>query len=171
MSITIIKTQPNVQGVGVSQTFTLGCPVGVKKYEAIGFEMGGTTFVKADITNLDGLINGKPVQQFQSVADLEKITGYYGYSVNANEVVLPYRREHLQDSAQADRFSLGMADVATFQIRGKIGSGAVAPSLGAFSLETVATRDGQIDPEQNRLGLFTKIPNFTFSLVGAGTTE
>ena len=57
------------------------------------------------------------------------------------------------------------------QIRGRI-AGATAPELTAFSREIVVADDsGAPSGQGNALGLFRKVRNFTYSLVGAGVTE
>ena len=172
MTISTLKKLPNVQGVGASQTFTIGMPTGAKEYKTVGLDMSGTTFVKTDISNLELLVNSSPVQQFKTVAHLEAISAYYGLDVNANEVVLPFFLEWMNDALMGGKFNMGVGDVDVFQLRGDIGSGAVAPLINAWSIETQrAAMDGQGIAAANRLGVFRRVVNQTVSLVGAGETE
>lgn len=171
MGIHAIKKLPNVQGVGANQTFTVGLPTGAKEYMKIGLDMSGSVFAKTAITNLELLANSNPIMQFKTVAHLENISNFYGWDVNANEIVLPFFLEHFNDALMARKFNLGVSDVDVLQLRGDIGT-ATAPAIAAWSVETQApSMAGQSVVDANRLGVFRKIRNYTYTLTGAGTTE
>ena len=172
-NLQLLKTLPNVQNVAANSTATIGVPVGVKSYEHIGLEQGGTTFTKAQVTNLEVLLNGSPIHQYATAVHLELISAYYGYDVNSDEIIVPFKRSYLTKDSEAERFNIGVADVATAQIQTDI-TGATAPTMAAFDRETIvraANDDNATVVKKNRLGLFAKVKKFTHSLVGSGVTE
>lgn len=172
MTIHTHKKLPNVQGVGANQTFTVGLPTGAKEYMLLGLDMSGTTFAKTDISNLELLVNSSPIMQFKTVAHLEKISAYYGLNVNSNEVVVPFFLEWMNDALMGGKFNLGVGDVDVLQLRGDIGAGADAPLINAWSKETQrAAMAGEGIAAANRLGVFRKVKNYTYSLTGEGETE
>ena len=180
-SLQRIVTLPNVQGVAPGQTFTVGFPVGVRAYELAGLEISGGSapaLAKSHITNLELLANGKPIQQFKSVTHMELISAYYGYNIGgANAIEFPWRREHLTMDDEAEKFAIGTADLATLQLRGDISATPNGAAIAAYAIETVLQPNGSGRPRPedvralNRLGLITKVRNFTYTLSGAGTTE
>jgi len=172
MGIQTLKKLPNVQGVGASQTFTVGLPTGAKEYALLGLDLGGTTLAKTDISNLELLVNSAPIMQFKTVAHLENLSGYYGQAVNSDEVVLPFFLEWMNDALMGGKFNLGVGDVDVLQLRGDIGAGAEAPLIEAWAVETQrAAMQGQGIASANRLGVFRRVRNYTHALTGAGTTE
>lgn len=169
----------NVQGVAPGQTFTIGFPTGVRSYELAGLELSGgaaPALAKTHLSNLEVLAQGKPIQQYKTVAHLEAITQYYGYNIGGALLVeIPWRREHLTIDDEAEKFSLGTADLAVLQLRGDISATPDGAAITAYAIETVTQPNAKPTPEVvralNRLGLITKVRNFTYSVTGAGTTE
>ena len=122
---------PQVSNVGSDQTATIGMPVGAMTYESVN--LGLTDIAKSDVSNLEVRANGKPIQSYKSVADLEAISNYYGYHVATNEVEIPFFRQHFTQAAQARMFNLGVADLSTAEISFDIGTIATgSPAVKAY---------------------------------------
>ena len=166
---------PNVQNVAEGARFVIGVPVGVKSIDKINMTLGGTALNSGHIDTVEVLANGKPIQQFAEAAHAEVIQDYYGDPSPATRFALQFGRSHLTKKADREKFFIGCADLATLQIQGNI-NGSTAPTIAALESRTVLqTSDDKGNPGQirarNRLGLFTKVKNFTKTLSGAGTTE
>lgn len=169
MPLQRVNEAPSIIGVAANSLFTVGLPVGVHSYENLGLELAGTSFAKTDITNLQMLVNGKPMQEYLQIAHLENLSAYYGLDVNANEVVLPWSPEFLDASSDREKLMIGCADVATLQVRGQIG-GATAPTMTAYANKVVVPNaGGRPDAQLNRLGIFKKVRNFVYNVTGTGT--
>lgn len=164
---------PNVQNVAEGARFVIGVPTGVKSIDKINMTMGGTAFDTSHVDTLEVLANGKPIQQYAEAAHLDLIQDYYGDPTPATRMALQFGRSHLTKKADRERFYIGTADLSTLQVQANI-SGSTAPTLTALESRTTLQMAGD-KPEQiaarNRLGLFTKVKNFTKTLTGAGTTE
>ncbi len=167
-----IYTLPNVQNVAEDARFVISVPVGVKSIEQIGTELGGT-FTSAHIDTLEVLANGKPIQQFAEAIHMELIQDYYGDPTPADRVCLQFGRSHFTRKDDREKFFIGCADLATLQVQGNI-DGSTAPTMTAYERRTVLMEPGESGNAvrgRNRLGLFTKVKNFTYTLIGAGSTE
>ncbi|MBQ0721015.1 MAG: hypothetical protein KBT88_03520 [Gammaproteobacteria bacterium] len=168
-----ISTLPNVQNVADASRFVVGVPVGVKSINKLGFELSGTVMSSALIDTVDVSVNGTPIQAFQEAVHAELIQDYYGEITPADRFALQFGRSHLTRKSERELFFIGCADVDTLQIQGNI-AGATAPAIAAYEQKTVLQQvgeKGQAVANRNRLGLFTKVKNFTYTLTGAGTTE
>lgn len=159
-------------GVAASSTFNIAFPVGNVSYDKFKAVMSGGAFVKTDVTNLEVLANGKPIQRYKTIAHMEKIRGYYGQNVVASELGLEFVRSHLNNPRDAESFSLGASDLKTLTITGEIGAGAVTPALDPYceQVQYNYPKEGSVQ-QQNVLGVFSKIRHFTKTVVGAGVTE
>jgi len=156
---------PNVTNVGSNQSFTIGLPVGNQTYESVN--LGLTDIAKNKIRNLEVRINGKPIQRYKSVEDLEAISKYYGYHIAASEVEVPFFREHFTSAAQARTFNLGVNGVSTAEVVGEIDT----LNGGSPAIKAYAPRYVFPTPEANQVGSFTKISNFVKATATTGRFE
>lgn len=173
IGISEVYTLPNVQNVAEGSRFVVGVPVGTKSINKLGFELSGTVFTSAHIDTVEALINGSPVQQYLEAAHAELLQDYYGDPTPADRFCLQFGRSHLSRKSERELFLIGTSDVDTLQVQGNI-AGSTAPAISAYEQRTVLMH-GSDSPakvaQRNRLGLFTKVKNFTYTLTGAGTTE
>lgn len=158
---------PNVSNVGSNQTATIGMPVGNHTYESVNLKL--TDIDKDKVTNIDILANGKPIQSYKSVADLEAISQFYGYHIESGEVEIPFYREHFTNSGQARMFNFGVADVSTAEVRFDIGAVSGSPAVQAMAPRY--THVGQQAAKANSLGAITKIRNFVHATSVGGRFE
>ncbi len=158
---------PNVSNVGSGQTATIGMPVGNHTYESVNLKL--TDIAKDKVTNIDVLANGKPIQSYKSVADLEAISQFYGYHISTSEVEIPFYREHFTNSGQARMFNFGVNDVSTAEVRFDIGTVTGSPAVHAMAPRY--SHVGAQADKANSLGAITKIRNFVHATSVAGRFE
>lgn len=170
MPITRTKKVSTVSPIVASTDFTVDVPVGPHQLELLKLNQGGT-FTKAHVTNLDLELNGKAIQSFKNATQMELINAYYGRQVVANEIAFPFLRPEFRKYADARAFNLGLANVATCQLRGTIGA-ATSPTLTARAdITQVPGANSQELIAGNQLGMFTKIKRFTHSPGASGLYE
>lgn len=173
MSIIRPVTVPSLTNVAANQTFTLQVPVGVLKYLSFDIVLGGA-IVKSDITNLSMEINGKTIQLFKTIADLEMLSAYYGYPIKADRITVQLSRDHLEEAREALGFAFGAADIDTFQIKGDIGDVVGGFTLSATTEKWIDDTDG-LEPgnlrARNSFGRITKIKNFSDAATAAGPLQ
>ncbi|WP_211831154.1 major capsid protein P2 [Kistimonas asteriae] len=161
---------PQVSNVGANQTATIGMPVGSMTYEAVN--LGLTDIAKDKIKNLEVRANGKPIQSYKDVGDLEAISGYYGNHIATTEVEIPFFRQHFTQAAQARMFNLGVSDLSTAEVSFDVADVTGSPAVKAYGTRYTHTNgNGQPDGNANRLGAITKIRHFTHAATGAGRLE
>lgn len=173
IGINEVYSLPNVQNVAEGSRFVIGVPVGVKSISKINCTLSGTALTTAMIDTVEVLANGKPIQSFAEAAHMEVIQDYYGDPTPATRLALQFGRNHFSSKDERERFYIGCADLDTLQIQANI-AGSTAPVIAAVESRTVLQKPGEDAAKiraRNRLGLFTKVKNFTYSLVGAGSTE
>lgn len=154
----IIKL-PSVNNVVAGATATLNCPVG-PTYERMVFEYSNLT--RAQMKNIELLINGKVVQSFATADQLDKLNDYYGRSDTAGFISLWFARREF-DNIQQDRVcALGTQDVQTLSVRMDIDAAAVNPAITAHAVVNT-------DPEP--LGLFTKVKRYPYNFAAAAQVE
>ena len=152
-----INKLPSLSNVVAGSTATLDCPVGLT-YDAIQFQYSGVT--QAQIENVEVLINGRPVAQFDDAVEVEAINEYYGRSDASGEMTLHFRRPELLEGQRAFP-GLGTADVDTLQIRMDINVAASAPVISASA---------QLSPGAP-LGVFVKTRYLALNVSAAGKQE
>lgn len=172
MTMTRVLTIPKVANVQPGANMAMNVDVGVASVEKIGLEISGG-LLKTNLTDIDIRIDGQTIQEFDTVADLEMMSAYYGRNVSAAEVSLYFRRYEFASPEMSNLYNIGMSDIRTFQIFSKIdGAANPASNVEGFKLETQipAIRGGSV-VQNNKLGLFTRIQRFTFAPNGAGKFE
>jgi len=152
---------PSISNVGTSLTATLNCPTGLT-YDRITLAYSGTSVTRAMMSNIQVLINGKPVQTYGDADELQDINDYYGRADNAGYVTLYFARPELDNVAQQRLTALGTLDVQTLAIN--IDITAAAP--GDFALTATA-----VQSEPQPLGLLTKVRAYPFSSAVSGAIE
>ena len=180
MSLTRPLRLPNVSNVGKDQTATVNLGTGNHTYESVNLGIQGLK--RDEIKNIEMRVNGKPIQSYQSIADLDVINEYYGHAVDVNRIDLSFYRQHLTSAAQARTFNIGVSDVSTceFQLdindvdtsQGNIGVAPFTPAIKAYAPRyTHVNKDGVINRDANRLGAITKVRHFTYASNNAGRYE
>lgn len=172
MSLTLIKDVPSVANVQPNATMAANIAVGEISIEKLGFEISGG-LLKTNLTNIDVKVDGRTVQEFDTVADLEMLQAYYGQNISAAEIALNFRRYEYASPEMSGLFNIGLADVRNFQVFAKIAAGAAAGSaIDAYKLETqVPAANGRSVAQNNSLGLFTRIMKFSHAPSAAGIYE
>ncbi len=152
-----INKLPSLGNVVGGSTATLDCPVGMT-YDAIKFAYSGVT--DAQMTDIELLINGRPVMQYKDAVELKALNDYYGRPDAAGEMTMHFRRPELIEAQRAFP-GLGTADIDTLQIRIKIDAAAASPVISASA---------QLSPAQP-LGVFVKVRYLNANYATAGKQE
>lgn len=163
---------PNVTNVGGNQTATIAMPVGAQSYESVNIRL--TDIDKSEITNIQVLANGKPIQTWKTVDDLEAVSRYYGYPIDAKEININFLRQHFTQSAQARLFNFGTLDLSTASVRfdiGAIASGKSPRVEASAPRYTAIDEAGKVIQAANSIGAITKVRNFISSSSVAGEFE
>lgn len=164
MALHELKELAQVVGVGAGQRATLTIPVGNVSYDYIALEL--TSLTKAQVKNIKVDINGKTIQTFKDGTRLESISKYYGLQVDADRLIIPFYREHLQLAAEAQAFAIGCNDITIFQISWDIDGAAVNPAVAAYCQKV----NGTPAAPQN-LGFITKVKEISVATGAAGILE
>lgn len=167
MARKIIKL-PSMSRVVPGSTAVLELPIG-PTYRRIFFV--ATAAAGLDITDFgraDVLIDGKVVQTFKDATRLKAINDYYGrgadsYAAARCEFAIHFERAEMMDAVYRRAPGIGTADVQTFNVEIAIAAAAPADiSMVAYA---------EIDPTPQRLGVFFKIREYSFSSAVAGQVE
>jgi hypothetical protein len=154
----ITKTLPSLANVGAGQSATLNCPVGLT-YDRIEFEYSGVTL--SEMKNVEVVINGKPVMTFKDMARVEKLNDYYGRAKTSGFITLYFARPEMVNLRDQRLTALGTADVSTLAVNIDIDSGASAPVIKAYAIQS----------EPQPLGAFIKVREFQFDASVSGQME
>mgnify|MGYP001100990552 CR=1 FL=1 len=167
MARKIIKL-PSMSRVVPGSKATLELPIG-PTYRRVFFV--ATAAAALDITDfgrIDVLIDGKVVQTFKNATRLKALNDYYQRAADTfiatrAEFALHFERAELVDLLYRRAPGVGTADVQTFNIEIELPAGAPAD----ISMEAFA----EIDPMPQKLGVFFKIREYSFSSSVAGEVE
>jgi len=166
-----LKKLPNVSGVAPNSTATVSVPVGAKEIEDIGLEMAGTTITESLFSNFEFKVDGVTLQAFKTSAHMKAIRAYYGQQNIADEQVLSFFRDYLQNASQSAAFNVGLGDVQVCQLSFDIGAASSDVTVTAYERAVQRQIKGLSARDANKLGVFTRVRNFVYTLSGAGETE
>lgn len=122
----------------------------------------------ADFGRMDVLIDGKVVQTYKDATRLKALNDYYGrgadkFEATRAEFAVHFERAELVDLVYRRAPGIGTADVQTFNIELDIPAGAPADiAMVAYA---------EIDPTPQKLGVFFKVREYSFSSAVAGSVE
>lgn len=122
----------------------------------------------ADFGRMDVLIDGKVVQTYKDATRLKALNDYYGrgadtFTATRAEFAVHFERAELVDLVYRRAPGIGTADVQTFNIELDIPAGAPADiAMVAYA---------EIDPTPQKLGVFFKVREYSFSSAVAGSVE
>lgn len=173
MAVAILDNVTKVDNVSTGSNFTVSHAVGAFALDRLKLELGGD-LAKAHISKIALRANTLPFQEYETVAHLEAIRAYYGAPVNSSEIAFGFLPTHFKHEVDAIRMVLGLENLTSFTVTGKISSTPVNPTMKAVSRgRQLPVLDipgaGRINP--NRTGFVTKVRNFSKNLSGAGTTD
>lgn len=149
---------PSISNVGAGLTATLNCPIGLT-YDMIMLAYSGVT--RAQIKDIEVVINGKTIQTFASATELQDINDFYGRDDIAGYVTLYFARPEMDNVTMQRMTALGTADVQTLSVNVDIDAAAAAPVITAHAVLS----------ERQPLGLITKVKAFPMSSAVAGEIE
>lgn len=157
---------PSFNSVGVSQTASVNCPVGARKYHTlfIRYKAGADNqaTLEAAITNVKLLIGGKE-QWNLSLADLYARLTAIGYAFQTGLIVIPLSRFEARTVTGEETFGWGTSNVQSFTLELTISGAAVAPTLAGWA---------EVEDSAEPLGAITKIRTFTGKTAsGAGVFQ
>lgn len=121
-----------------------------------------------DFGRIDVLIDGKVVQTFKNATRLKALNDYYGrgadsFAAARCEFAIHFERAELVDLVYRRAPGIGTADVQTFNVEIEIAAGAPADiAMVAYA---------EVDPTPQRLGVFFKVREYSFSSAVAGQVE
>lgn len=148
---------PSVNNVAPGNTATIRLPIG-PTYEKLIME----TNIAPDLLRyLEVIVNGKTVQTYQSVAELNALNRYYGREDQPGFATLYFIRPELAELAMSRITAFGTADVSSLEIRVDISPEAENPKLAMHAVTSPA----------QPLGLITKVKAFPVSSAVAGEIE
>jgi len=153
--------------VAPGATATVLVPLG-PTYERFVFNLGGTTFTTANITQIRCRINGKLCYIING-SDLLKVNAYYGlYTSGTNQLTLDFSeifaRDQVGQSIGAIATSYG---IQTFQMEVDINAAAVAPTLDCYAV-TSPPRAAQYDAQGRPILVIEKLLQYQASFAAAG---
>lgn len=150
---------PSVANVAAGSSCSVNLPVGPTYEEII---IAVTNITNVQLSNLELRVNGKPVQRFKDLAELDAINQFYGRGAAANGIYkLHLARPEMQSVEQQMLTALGTADVATVTLHGDINAACVNPAIVCYARQS----PGQA------LGLITKVKRFPFSSAVSGAVD
>lgn len=152
---------PSLSKVAAGSDAVLSLPIG-KTYEQVVFEFSGVTLAQMLYPEL--ILNGKTVQRFDSMQQLQDLNLYYNRNADASgSGVLPwwFIRPELSDPISRRFTALGTADLQTAQIKFTVSGAAAAPAIEAYAYKS----------RQTPLGMITKIKSFPATFATAGQQD
>ena len=167
MARKIIKL-PSMSRVVAGSKAVLELPIG-PTYRRVFFVAAAADALDiTDFGRIDVLIDGKVVQTYKDATRLKALNDYYGrgadsFAATAALFAIHFERAELVDLVYRRAPGIGTADVQTFNIEIDIPAGAPA------DLTMVAY--AEVDPTPQRLGVFFKVREYSFSSAVAGTVE
>lgn len=153
-----IKKLPSLANVAAGATATLNCPLG-RTYDRIILEYTGVT--RAQLQNIEVIVNGKTIQHFTDAVELQLINNYYGRADNAGFVSLYFNRPEFENTTQQRVTGLGTVDIQTLQVRADIDAAATAPVITAHAVLSAPTA----------FGLCVKVKRFPSNSAVSGQVE
>lgn len=163
----MLVKMPSLTNVAAGSTATLNCPIG-RSYDRLIFECNKDLKLEK-IKNIRVEIDGKPVQEFKDVVQINDINAYYGrYFLGSGSVIADKRyfsiwfsRPEMNSLDHQRVTRLGTTGVQTFQVSFDIDEGAVNPSIVAHAIQSDASQ----------VGMITKVKQFVMSSATAGQFE
>jgi len=149
---------PSFSNVAAGNQATLNCPVGFT-FDQIKFAYSGAT--SDQIKNIRVKVNGKAIQEFKDVAEINMLNDYYGRNTESGYFTLFFNRPEMATPAVQRLTGLGTQDVATLSVELDIDSGATSPTISASAIWS----------EPQPLGLFTKVKSFPRSFATTGQQD
>lgn len=154
--------------VGPGGTATLELPIG-QTYERLIFTVTAAAGLDlTDITRINVLVDGKPIQTFKDLTRLTDLNSYYqrdADTVAATQIqfAIHFNRAELVDNVWRKAPGIGTEDVQTFHIEMDIAAGAPA--------DIKMTAHAVVNPIRQKLGAFFRIREFPASSAVAGVLE
>lgn len=151
----LVKNTP-FNNVAASGLATLGLPVGMT-YNKVILVLGGTSFTKSMITQINVKLNGKIIYQ-ETGSRLDAINQFRGLAANANYLTIDFTEPRAKTMIEQYVGNINTASkVSSLTVEVTI-SGATAPTLDSFS---------ELGPPA-ALGVLAKHIPFTQSFAAAG---
>lgn len=159
---------PSLSRVVPGSKAVLELPIG-PTYRRIFFVVTAASLLDVGhIGRADVLIDGKVVQTYKNGGRLKALNDYYGrapdvFTPTRAEFAIHFERAELADMVYRRAPGVGTADVQTFNVEIEIAAGAPASiAMVAFA---------EIDPIPQKLGVFFKVREYSFSSPVAGQVE
>lgn len=168
MSLNIAEIS-NVGNVAAGARFSIEFPVGKRVYRNAVLEL--TNIGLTDMTDISLELHGKPVMQFDDLAQLKLLNDYYGRDdKTASGIHTLYfsRPEFLE--RWRDLTAIGTGDISTMILRGKLDAAVVNPDIKCHADYYVPDEDGRKRGE-HLLGAITKVRSFPRTFATAGKQE
>lgn len=167
MARKIIKL-PSLSRVVAGSKATLELPIGPTYRRVFFVATAAAALDITDIGRIDILIDGKVVQTFKNGTRLKALNDYYQraadvYGATRAEFAIHFERAELVDMIYRRAPGIGTADVQTFNIEIDLPAGAPAD----IAMEAYA----EIDPVPQKLGVFFKVREYSFSSAVSGEVE
>lgn len=158
-----IVRMPSLANVTAGGTATLNMPLG-RTYEKLVLRTSGVT--REQMKDIRLLIDGKPVIEYESAAQLASINSYYGRHDEAGFVTIWFVRPEMNALEQQRVTGLGTGlsgrgVVQTLQLEIDIHADATNPSIDARAVQS----------SPKPLGVMNKLKRFVYSSATSGTFE
>lgn len=164
-----LKEISNVGNVAAGSRFSVEFPVGERVYRNAVLEL--TNILPAQMTDLSLELHGKPVMQFDDLAQLKLLNDYYGRDDKTGAGIHTFyfsRPEFLE--RWRDLTAIGTGDISTMILRGKLDAAVVNPVIKCHADYFVPDVNGRQRGE-HLLGAITKIRSFPRTFATAGKQE
>ncbi len=151
---------PQVSNVATGGTFTISFPTG-RTYRSVQLKL--TNILAAQLTNLTLKLNGKSIQDWGSLSEVNAVNKYYvrgDGSVNGY-FTLHFSRPELNDKSR-DATAIGTQNLETMTLEGFVAAGIVGAVAIACKADVTAPRD---------LGLITKVKRFPVTFATGGLQQ
>lgn len=159
---------PSLSRVVAGSKAVLELPIG-PTYRRLFFVATAAAGLDAtDFGRVDVLIDGKVVQTFKDATRMKALNDYYGrapdvFGATRSEFAIHFERAELADMVYRRAPGIGTADVQTFNVEVQIAAAAPADiAMVAYA---------EIDPTPQKLGVFFKVREYSFSSAVAGQVE
>lgn len=155
---------PQVSNVTPGGTFTVAFPVG-RTYRSVQLKIAG--LLDSEVTNLSLKLNGKSIEDWGSLAEINTINKYYGRGDgSANGYYsLHFSRPELNDVSR-DATALGTSNLETMTLEGMI---AAAPAAAGVPPAAITVKADVSAPRP--LGLITKVKRFPVTFATGGVQQ
>lgn len=172
MTVAILDDINRIDNAVANGNMSVKLPVGPFAYDRFKLELGGD-ITKADFSKLVLRASGIAFQEYEDVADLEAMSAYYGQDINADEIAIHFLHRFWKHEADAIRLVAGAANLDSLTFDAKIGSSPATPVVkanGRFRGHPLV-KVGTQNFDANRMGMVTKVRNFSRSLSGSGSID